>query len=204
MGGLFNRSKKAVNQCRIIGIVGAGRGTGVTHLCLWMANYLASSLQRKTAVIEWNSHGSFEQVERMMGAEFRRAEKSSDKGYKVLGVTYYRGGDSHILASCMDSMYDEIMIDFGEMRPSIRAEWLRCTVKMVTGALNEWKLGSFLELLTEEEGCNRKWIYTAAFGSEYTRREIEKRFRISLLRVPLSVDVFSVDKRAMEWFERIL
>lgn len=109
-----------------------------------------------------------------------------------------------MLAECLDGTYDEIIIDFGEMRQSIRTEWLRCTVKMVNGALSEWKLGEFLEFLTEEENRCGGWVYTAAFGSEDTRKEIEKRFRISLIRVPLSVDVFSVDRRAMEWFERIL
>ena len=204
MGGLFNRGKKAVNQNRVIGIIGAGRGTGVTHLALWMANYLASSLQRRTAFIEWNGHGSLGGIEEILSRTYGRDVESPDTRYTFFGVTYYKNGNSHVLAACMDGNYDEIIIDFGEMRPSVRAEWLRCTVKMVAGALNEWKLGAFLELLAEEENRRRGWIYTAAFGSEDTRREIEKRFRISLFRVPLSVDAFSVDRRAMEWFERIL
>ena len=49
-----------------------------------------------------------------------------------------------------------------------------------------------------------RWIYTAAFGSEDTRREIERQFGIPLRRVPLSVDAFSVDYRTMKWFEGIL
>ena len=98
-----------------------------------------------------------------------------------------------MLASCLDGTYDEIIIDFGELRPSIRAEWLRCEVKIVMTALSEWKLEAFLELLSEEEGRRAGWIYTAAFGSEDTRKQIERRFGISLVRVPLSVDAFSVD-----------
>ena len=90
------------------------------------------------------------------------------------------------------------------MRQSIRAEWLRCEVKIVMTALSEWKLEAFLELLSEEEGRRAGWIYTAAFGSEDTRKQIERRFGISLVRVPLSVDAFSVDYETMQWFERIL
>ena len=63
---------------------------------------------------------------------------------------------------------------------------------------------AFLELLSEEEGRRTGWIYTAAFGSEDTRKQIERRFGISLVRVPLSVDAFSVDYETMQWFERIL
>ena len=43
-----------------------------------------------------------------------------------------------------------------------------------------------------------------AFGSEDTRKQIERQFGISLVRVPLSVDAFSVDYKTMQWFERIL
>ena len=58
-----------------------------------------------------------------------------------------------------------------------------------------------MELLSEEEGRRAGWIYTAAFGSEDTRKQIERRFGISLVRVPLSVDAFSVDYETMQWFE---
>lgn len=155
-------------------------------------------------MIEWNGHGSFEQIEKIVHGTRADAAKAADYPYKILGVTYYKEGNSQVLAACMNGAYEEIIIDFGEMRPSIRGEWLRCTVKVVTGALSEWKLGAFLELLTEEEDCRNGWIYTAVFGSEDTRKEMEKRFRIPLYRVPPSVDVFSVDKEAMDWFEGIL
>lgn len=204
MGFLFNRSKSPVNRHRVIGIAGAGRGTGVTHLALWLANYLASSLQRRTAVIQWNGHGSFEQMEEIFCGGLKRSAGPAIYSYKILEVTYMNEGNSQVLAACMNGPYDEIIIDFGEMRPSIRAEWLRCTLKVVAGALCEWKLGAFLELLTENDDRRDQWIYTAAFGSEDTRKEIEKRFRISIYRVPPSADAFSVDKEAMNWFERIL
>ncbi|MCC8027045.1 MAG: hypothetical protein LIP16_17315 [Clostridium sp.] len=176
----------------------------MTHLTLWTANYLSSSLRHRTAVIEWNDHGSFGRIQEIFCRFPGRTPDARNMMYKIFEVAYYKGGNSQVLAACMGGAYDDIIIDFGEMRPSIRAEWLRCTLKVVNGALCEWKLGKFLEFLTEEENRSGGWIYTAAFGSEDTRREIEKQFRISLLRVPLSADAFSVDRRAMEWFERIL
>lgn len=186
------------------GIAGAGRGTGVTHLCVLMANYLASSQQRRTAVIEWNGHGGFHAMKRTFMHHADKKTESADYVYKIFGVTYYMRGDPRVLARCMDGSFDDIIIDFGEMREDIRSEWLRCTVKIMSAALSEWKLEAFLELLSGEEGRRTGWIYTAAFGSEDTRREIEKQFGISLRRVPLSADAFSVDYRAMTWFEKIL
>lgn len=176
----------------------------MTHLSVLTANYLASSLQRRTAVIEWNDHNGFSAMVRMMR---NNTGNNADPGHyknKILGVTYYRQGTPYTLAACMDGSFDEIVIDFGEMRTSVRAEWIRCTVKIVTAALSEWKLGAFKELLTEEEGRQTGWVYTAAFGSEDTRKEIERQFHIPIKRVPLSVDAFSVDYQAMKWFEGIL
>ena len=141
---------------------------------------------------------------RMTGGFGKKWADLTDYEYRMFGVTYYLRGDPRVLARCMDGSYDDIIIDFGEMRTAIRDEWLRCTVKIMTAALSEWKLEAFMELLTGEEECRAGWIYTAAFVSEDTRREIERQFRIPLQRVPLSVDAFSVDYRLMEWFDGIL
>ncbi|MCB7064106.1 MULTISPECIES: hypothetical protein [Clostridia] len=202
--GRFKGGRNPEARCRIIGIIGAGRGTGVTHLSVLAANYLSSSLQRRTAVIEWNDHGSFFQIKATFRDSLEKRAGSADYGYKIFGVAYYMQGDPRVLARCMDGSYDDIVIDFGEMRASIRAEWLRCTVKIITASLSEWKLKAFMELLTEEDERRTGWIYTAAFGSEDIRREIERQFHILLKRVPLSVDAFSVDYRVMEWFGGIL
>lgn len=176
----------------------------MTHLAVLAANYLASCLQRRTAVIEWNDHCGLEAMNRVYRGYTDRYRALSEYTYKILGVTYFMQGSPHVLAACMDGTYDEIIIDFGEMRPDIRADWLRCGVTIITAALSDWKLEAFLELLSEEDGAATGWVYTAAFGSEDTRRQIERQFGISLIRVPLSVDAFSVDYRSIQWFERIL
>lgn len=50
----------------------------------------------------------------------------------------------------------------------------------------------------------KDWICLTAFGSEIVRKEIERQFRLSVKRIPLSVDAFSVDIQTMEWFADIL
>ena len=191
-----------MRDCRVIGVTGAGRGTGATHLSILCANYLASCMQRKVSVIQWNSHGDFQKVEHMLAGNSR--QDSALVKYPLFEADYYKTGDPRLLAQCMEDAYDDIIIDFGEMRDAIRGEWLRCSIQVITASLSEWKLEAFLELLSEEEGRRAGWIYTAAFGSEDTRKEIEKQFRISLNRIPLSVDAFSVDRGIMDWFKGIL
>lgn len=189
-----------MRRCRVIGITGAGRGTGTTHLCIWMANYLSGCLMRPTALLQWNSHGDFEILERVLKGQIR--EESSC--YRFFDVAYYKQGDSDTLAACMDGAYEEILIDFGELREDIRGEWLRCGVRIITGSLSEWKLEAFLGFLVRGDGLGQGWTGAVFAGSEDTRRAIERQFGVRLVRIPLSVDAFSVDRRAMDWFEGML
>ena len=91
---------------------------------------MASALQRRTAVIEWNDHGAWKTIKDICQAGSAKQADSADYKYKIFGVTYYMQGAPRVLASCLDGTYDEVIIDFGELRPSIRAEWLRCEVKI--------------------------------------------------------------------------
>lgn len=57
-----------VSTVKVTGIIGAGRGTGVTHFSIRAANYFCSWKQRKTAVIQWNSHKDTERMRNFLEA----------------------------------------------------------------------------------------------------------------------------------------
>ena len=99
--------------------------------------------------------------------------------------------------------YQEILIDFGEVRDEVFPEWLRCSEKILIADLSEWKLEAFLGLLAEKGESAKEWICMTAFGSEIMKQEIGRQFHISLKQIPLSADAFSVDIRTMEWFADI-
>ena len=143
-------------------------------------------------------------IEALMAAGREKNAKTSARGYSLLDVDYYREGTPGILAACMEGPYDDVVIDFGQLQSGIREDWLRCGTKILTASLSEWKLGVFLEFLEREMRPGSGWIYAAAFGSEDTRKRMERRFGISLKRIPLSVDAFSVDSRVKDWLEGIL
>lgn len=193
------------HTAQVMGIAGAGRGTGVTHFVLQAANYLCSCRQKKTAVIQWNLQKDLEKIRAFLsaaGKEGSRSLKGKDH-FRLLGVDYYCEGDLTVLAECMEKDYQEILIDFGEIREKIFPEWLRCTKKVLVADLSEWKLEAFLGLLTEKGETAGEWICMTAFGSEITKGEIERQFHISLKQIPLSADAFSVDIQTMEWFAGI-
>lgn len=189
-------------EARLIGIAGAGRGTGVTHLSLLAANYLTGCCGRTAALLEWNSHGDFQALRQaLLGREGGWKRKPQRERYRFLDVDYYQGGDREVLLECMNGSYDDIIIDFGELREDIQREWLRCDVKIMAASLTEWKVGAFLEFLAKQERPDRRWIYTAAFGSEDTRKMIQRQFLVSLRMVPFSADAFLISRDLMRWFE---
>ncbi len=190
------------HTAQVMGIAGAGGGTGVTHFVIREANYLCSCRQKKTAVLQWNQKKDLEKIRAFLdadGKEDSRAYKKKDH-FRLLGVDYYYEGNPALLAACMEKEYQEILIDFGTIRDEIFPEWLRCTKKILIADLSEWKLEKFLGLLREKGETAGEWICMTAFGSEIVKREIERQFRISFKQIPLSADAFSVDIQTMEWF----
>lgn len=168
------------------------------------ANYLVSVRMRRTAVVEWSGRDELAALERVLVRPegFRRGPPP--QRFALLGTDYYRGGGASVLTECMGGSYDDIILDLGAMRNEIRGEWLRCGVRIMTAALSEWRLEAFLEFLAAEEVLGKEWRYAAAFGSEDARKAIENQFHIRIRRIPLSVDAFSLDRRAIEWLEEIL
>ena len=90
------------HTAQVMGIAGAGRGTGVTHFVIQAANYLCSCRQKKTAILQWNPQKDLEKIRAFLGAggkEDSRSFKKKDH-FRLLGVDYYYEGDPAVLAAC--------------------------------------------------------------------------------------------------------
>ena len=78
------------HTAQVMGIAGAGRGTGVTHFVIQAANYLCSCRQKKTAILQWNPQKDLEKIRAFLGAggkEDSRSFKKKDH-FRLLGVDY--------------------------------------------------------------------------------------------------------------------
>lgn len=82
----FKNRREPAKGCRVVGITGTGRGTGVTHLSVLAANYMASALQRRTAVIEWNDHGAWKTIKDICQAGSAKQADSADYNTKSSGL----------------------------------------------------------------------------------------------------------------------
>lgn len=125
--------------------------------------------------------------------------------FRLLDVDYYPSSGSRELAACIREGYRHIIIDFGEIREEKKTEFFRCDSRLVVVSFSEWQMDAFWEFYgTESEAKKDGWTYLAAFGSEETRRELEKRLKLLFLRIPVSVDAFSIDREMISWFEEML
>lgn len=189
-----------MSENRIIGIVGLGHGAGVTHLSVMMGNYLTGACGLKTAVLEWSGQGDFKKMEQeCLGRQMGGCP------FTVLDVDYYAEADERVLTACINLNYQHIIIDFGGISVENRMEFFRCDRKLVVASLSEWQIEAFWRFLREEGKAGiRSWTCLAVFGSEEARREMKKRLKLSIERIPLSVDAFTVTREMMRWFEQLL
>jgi hypothetical protein len=183
----------------IIGLLGTGPKVGVTHLCILMANYFCSGCGKKTSVLEWNHHGDFARF----GSVCTGMGQKEDF-YQIQGVTYYPEADERKLAQCLKDECENIIIDFGVMRGQEPAELLRCHKAFLVVSFSEWQEGAFgNQNVWKERAIQNSWQCLAAFGSEESRIQWNKRYRPTVLRIPLSVDAFTLTKELMDWMKRL-
>ena len=181
------------------GILGTSQGAGVTHYAILLANYLVGVCRYRCAVLEWNEHGDFERLERICGSA-----TSENACFSILKVDYYKSSGPEELLYCMAAGYDQIIIDFGYDFLKQKIEFLRCGRKYVIASLSEWQIEGFLEFVREmkDEAGYKSWNYAVSFGSEDTRRQMRKKLKLPVERIPLSEDPFALNRQMIAYFEK--
>lgn len=185
---------------QIIGMIGTDRSVGTTHFCVLTANYLCSGCGEKTAALEWNSHGDFARFgDVCTGTGHRRTV------YQIQEVDFYPRADGECLAECFQHGYEKIVIDFGTMKEPKSVELLRCHKVFLIVSFSEWQAGAFGDQNTWMEcAIKNGWQCLAAFGSEESRIQWNKRRRPAVVRIPFSVDAFTVTKEQADWMRRFV
>ena len=182
---LLRSGKKPVNQ-EIIGIIGTGRGMGVTHFTVMTAGYLGGVLRKRCAVLEWNSHGDFRNMRKLC------AKEQSQAGcFHILEADYYERAGIDTLLLCKKSGYQAVIVDYGTVREGNLEEFL-----------SEWQMETFLEFEKKGKKAEKSWKTLVSFGSEEARKNAEKRLNIPIFRIPVSVDVFAVTGETIGFYQQ--
>ena len=164
-------------------------------MTIWLANYLAGVCQKKTVILEMNNHGDFQRIGRFCGGL-----TSKKNFYQILDVDYYSQANAKNFAECLNGDYHHILVDYGEITEQNLYDCTRCNRKIIVGSLSEWQAEAFLEFAASEKKRDTSWNYAAAFGSEQTRKQIEKCFHIRIWRIPGSVDAFTINRDDINFF----
>ena len=100
---------------------------------------------------------------------------------------------------------ENILIDFGTAAEGNMGEFWRCDRRFVVGSFSEWQQESFREFEMGNRVSGRKsWKSLAVFGSEETRKEFKRRYRIETERIPFSADAFAVTEECGKFFGKII
>ncbi|MDF2887936.1 MAG: hypothetical protein K0R23_2321 [Lacrimispora sp.] len=194
---LINPFNKAAAP-ELIGIIGTGRGTGVTHFAVMTAGYLTGVMRMRCAVLEWNNHQSFHS----MGVACCGAKRGEDS-FRVLETDYFGNAGVDTLLLCKKSGYQAVIVDYGAAKDGNLEEFFRCGRQIIIGSLSEWQISEFLEFEKREMKVKKSWDSLVSFGSEEARKSLEKRLKVSVRRIPFTLDPFSVTAETISFYEHL-
>lgn len=132
--------------------------------------------------------------------------KNADKKtpFRILAVDYYAAADAGEWMDSMKRDYKRVILDCGKADGNSLYDCARCDRTVVVGSLTEWQLTGFLEFLELAGKPYINWKYAAVFGSDESRKQLETRFCRRILKIPLSVDAFTISRADMDFFASLL
>lgn len=201
--GVFHKKTKVIRrrEPETIGIVGAVPGSGTTHLALSLSYYLSGGMGRRTACVEMSQSHVLAGLERSVYGEEGRGQE-----FTFCGVTYVKDGAPSDFVRLINRDYEEVIADMGREYERIRMDFLRCHKKMVTASFYPWQEEDFewfMEGAAFEEGY-REWNYCCCFGQPEAIRRAERRYGITVRRIPFQQDFNHLTGQELECFRRIL
>ena len=180
-----------------IGIIGTGRGTGVTHFAIMTAGYLCGVKRLRCAVLEWNGHSAFGSMGTVC-----YGKKQGENLFRILETDYYGKAGIDTLLLCKKSDYQTVIVDYGTVKEGNLEEFYRCGRQFLIGSLSEWQMNEFLDFERREK-ADKGWDTLVSFGSEEARKNLEKKLRKPVRRIPFSTDPFSVTAEIIRFYEQL-
>ena len=181
-----------------IGIIGTGRGIGVTHFAIMTAGYLCGVKRLRCAVLEWNGHSAFGS----MGTACS-GKKQGENSFRILETDYFEKAGIDTLLLCKKSDYQTVIVDYGTVTEGNLEEFYRCGRQFLIGSLSEWQINEFLDFERRERKVDKGWDTLVSFGSEEARKNLEKKLREPVGRIPFATDPFSVTAETIRFYEQL-
>lgn len=177
-----------IHKTITIGIIGVNSGIGVTHTSLLFAQYL-NQLKQKTALVELNSTGAFQSIQRAYEGSHLTLE---DRDFHMKGVHYYKHHESIHLLNILSKSYDYVIMDIGSCESPYFDEFLRSDRSIVIGHAIEWKREELIDFWNhhKNESNASKWMFCILFSNKQEVKELNKHLNKKVYLIPFHPDPF--------------
>lgn len=175
----------------------------MTHLAILLANYCASVLNKKTALIEYTDKKAFEEIGRFKQA-FRNQKPETE--FWLSGVYYCANADEEKLNQMFNDDFSYLILDCGSCLEAVRSVFMRSDRKVVVSSFCEWKRRQSEEKIREllQADLRKEWRYLLSFGRKRDVKEFWKQFSVNPGLIPYEPDPFSLQKENWKAISQIL
>lgn len=190
-----------------VGILGCEPGAGVTHLCIALANYCASKLQKTTACLELCSPGELSALSPEHNPAAVQKNGICDTGFSIYGVDYYPAVQPDLIPTLFNTDYCYLILDMGYADRADWNEFLRCDRKLIVGSLAPWKTYCYESLFCNYSASlknNRSFVYLVQTGDKWDIAEFAEKHRIAMKTVPFISNPFQIEKERFLFLQELL
>ncbi|MBR2565609.1 MAG: serine/threonine protein kinase [Paenibacillus sp.] len=189
---------------RVIALMGASAGAGVTHTAIAISHYLERQ-NFKVAVIEMSPRSqSFTRIQHIV---LGSTPVASSRKFVVDGVHYWKQSGRADILSLLGGSYQFIVMDLGSGQDQNRfEEFLRADLPIVIGSGAEWKQAEISAFVRTHHRYPRdKWIYCLPLAAADAVNRIRKASDTSsVYGLPLQLDPFDKESQMDKVFSQIL
>ena len=194
-----NKKDNNKNKEKTICITGVTRKQGVTHTCLFIANFISSVLREKVLYIEYSKESS---LLTLVGD--KSISIGEVIGYQYKSVNYVLTDDVDVIRRLLSSKKGWIVLDLKALDDKSAVIFNQCNKKIVIGSFLPWQRRDYHEFI--RKNIRRKHdINSVDFYQKNKDKEGEKAFGkiygVKLKSLPVINNPFSLKE---ENFEEII
>ena len=144
---IFSFDKNGHSSHLTIGILGCGRGAGVTHLALALCSYCSSKRGKSCAYLELHARREIAHLSSHGNSSYGKKELSNGEHLRrpllrLSQTDYYPAVTADEIPLLLNQGYDYLILDAGALEEGLFPEFLRCDRKFVWALLPRGSLGN--------------------------------------------------------------
>lgn len=192
------KTDKSVKRQLRIGVMGAAKGIGTTHLALMLACYYSGGCGLKTAIIESGKNDYM----KICGETGTKSEDIRHFTYKHIDFNSCR--TSKEISDCFSKSYEAVIMDLYSGAQGALEEFKRCDVRIVVVATAVWKLAEVRQTM---EMLRNVDCVMAVFMPDYKRLGCREELKhTAVFEIPAEADPLRITSETMfrleEFFSR--